>query len=1179
MKTRRSNWQGFLLSAVLLLTTNGGLQAATINVPGGGDIQAAIDSAAPGDTILVAPGIFTVAMSLNINKANLIVQSTGGAGVTRIELNDATMPVVKITAPGCTLNGFWIRQLDDGVQAGHSGGCVRIEPDGVSPTQFTPGTPRPITTVQNCVISGDETGEGIVTYSAGSSALSYVHLRILNNQFVQHGAGMFSFQDAIHLHFSDLYGSGDNISAGDCLIEIFGNSTQAVDRSSVYVHGQLWSSKMDMGNNQFNQPGSDYGIYFSDSINVASSVNIVETTIDGASYPVYTGNYVYNLSSVKIMDCTFTDFDSNGVYIYAYYGCSIVIDPTTMTGNGMAMYGIYAGAEYDSELTIDQVTISGLADGGYGIYSYAYYNSRQWITNNNLDGEDVADYGIYTDTGGYSTAVVNDNRVAGFDRYGITEDDLGPSVTMQVLRNTVEGPAGGMYCGIYMYGPYDRSTLEAAGNVVTNYDSYGYYGEYVEGNSSCVVRDNRFHGLSGSGNAYGIYQSEVYDNSRMTIESNLVTGFDYFGVYVYYVYYISSVLVQNNTVAGASTGSDYGIGVDDVYYYADVTFANNVVSNVSYNAFYIDECYYFAILNVVNNTMTSIETGMDYGVYCYGFYNGAVGTFSGNDVRGYTVYGHYNEYIEEGSVQSVDNSNYQAHVDGAMFGFFQSRYPEYGSLTNIRNTTFRGYGNMGGGEYGVYFDNYFNEGANLVMQDNILEGHEMGAEGGLYVDGLYEGCTHIITGNTITNYTYAGIWYDTNDFAYGCIVQVLNNVLNALPGGSDYGMSFDDEIYEGCVLDIIGNEVTRFTDTGIYLYYLYYGEKVRVNNNRLIGEADGAYYGVYVDNEVDYGSLMEVNQNYIANIKDGSALYFNDYIEYGSKVWINDNVLRGFGDPANYGITIYYGVYGGATLEIARNDIDGFTTSSIWFDYPIEQGAVVDIFDNQLMNGEFGIDMNGYEIQYGAAMNILRNRIIGFTEYGLHLYDVFGGWLNINGNQIVGGGTVAAIELNDVYGASRVGIEDNCIDDVPQGVIVNSVLDSSQVTMRNNDFSGVTGISVTNTAGAATNPVDARENFFGDPNPAPTAVAAGEVLITPQLAAAPDSDGDGVPNCADACPGTPAGAEVDASGCPTGGGGPPPPPPPPPCGICGIGVGGMMPLWVVGLIVLRRSNARRRACR
>ncbi len=44
-----------------------------------------------------------------------------------------------------------------------------------------------------------------------------------------------------------------------------------------------------------------------------------------------------------------------------------------------------------------------------------------------------------------------------------------------------------------------------------------------------------------------------------------------------------------------------------------------------------------------------------------------------------------------------------------------------------------------------------------------------------------------------------------------------------------------------------------------------------------------------------------------------------------------------------------------------------------------------------------------------------------------------------------------------------------------------------------------------------------------------------------------DTDGDGVPDSLDQCPGTPAGTAVDASGCPVQ---TPPPPPPPPTSGC-----------------------------
>lgn len=55
----------------------------------------------------------------------------------------------------------------------------------------------------------------------------------------------------------------------------------------------------------------------------------------------------------------------------------------------------------------------------------------------------------------------------------------------------------------------------------------------------------------------------------------------------------------------------------------------------------------------------------------------------------------------------------------------------------------------------------------------------------------------------------------------------------------------------------------------------------------------------------------------------------------------------------------------------------------------------------------------------------------------------------------------------------------------------------------------------------------------GDYPPTPTPVAA--PAVPPPDPCAPDDDGDGVNNCADQCPSTPAGVAVDASGCPKAG--------------------------------------------
>ena len=69
-----------------------------------------------------------------------------------------------------------------------------------------------------------------------------------------------------------------------------------------------------------------------------------------------------------------------------------------------------------------------------------------------------------------------------------------------------------------------------------------------------------------------------------------------------------------------------------------------------------------------------------------------------------------------------------------------------------------------------------------------------------------------------------------------------------------------------------------------------------------------------------------------------------------------------------------------------------------------------------------------------------------------------------------------------------------------------------------------------NTLGDAAHIIDATANLWpGDP--VAGAKLSGQVNGASFLATAPDADGDGIPDCDDACPGTPAGAGVDATGC------------------------------------------------
>ena len=81
-----------------------GVSAAVLNVPGDfASMQAAIDAAAPGDTILVEPGVYVG--SLRFNGKDVSIQSTGGPEVTTVDGNgDSAVEI----GPGGELVGFTV---------------------------------------------------------------------------------------------------------------------------------------------------------------------------------------------------------------------------------------------------------------------------------------------------------------------------------------------------------------------------------------------------------------------------------------------------------------------------------------------------------------------------------------------------------------------------------------------------------------------------------------------------------------------------------------------------------------------------------------------------------------------------------------------------------------------------------------------------------------------------------------------------------------------------------------------------------------------------------------------------------------------------------------------------------------------------------------------------------------
>jgi parallel beta-helix repeat protein len=398
---RRRIWSGLIVAVfvTMLAFVSVGCAADTYTVcPGGGcnytSIQAAIDAASAGDTIIVRDGTYTENVVVDV--ANLTLQSENGSAVTTVVAAVNSSDVFRVTANSVTITGFNVRNATDSASGIH------------------------LDSVHHCTVSGNNASGNFIGIRLDSSSTSN---NLASNNASNNGVGIFLHSSSNNNTLTGNIANSNNLDG----IYLSSSSNNIVVGNSATNHSRfgIWVTYSSTNNNLTgNTANSNYvGISLFSSSNNNTLIN---NTANSNSYGIklgsssnnntLTGNTATNNWDGILLDSSSNNTIANNTASNNKCGIRLASSSNNaLTGNIASNNGYGISLLDSSNNTIANNTASNNSDRG-GIHLLGSSNNK--LTGNMASNNS---YGICLDPSSNKNKLVS-NTAANNSNRGIYLD-------------------------------------------------------------------------------------------------------------------------------------------------------------------------------------------------------------------------------------------------------------------------------------------------------------------------------------------------------------------------------------------------------------------------------------------------------------------------------------------------------------------------------------------------------------------------------------------------------------------------------------------------------------------------------------------------------------------------------------------------------------------------------------